>query len=445
MPSSPSRAPSYSASESSSSSQPDDLDVEPTSELKHHIKGKIEVSMSFMMQDADNIRAAQQRKASLSLLDPEKPTLEYQQTVARIKELAEERYHLELKIARERIKLRVKLAQVMESSLSRHSSPSTTPPSRSSDAAEFEPDDEWKEQLKKKIKGELTSMVQAAKDTQMEELKRGPITSSDREFLELEYQKAMKSILTIADEQYVAELNRERNQRRCAPMDPSWVTWVRVLHEEQEDILASIKRPRHSKFQSPAGRFATEIIPEDNQDGPNGRYKPTPSPLSKKQKKVRFLEEEKPKSREDSEEENSDDSDAWEELIGGSPVTSPTISNGVRKPTPQYNSASIREKDSNNMPAWRTKAQAAQPSTKPAQVPTRPPSTEPVRSRFGIPIPPNRTRLRDDLQNGQWRLNHMIHENLRSRRYAINSASTASSRPSPMISGASNPFTPEIH
>ena len=56
-------------------------------------------------------------------------------------------------------------------------------------------------------------MVQAAKDTQIEELKRGPISSSDRERLELEYQKVMKNVQTIADEQYVAEFNRERRLR----------------------------------------------------------------------------------------------------------------------------------------------------------------------------------------------------------------------------------------
>lgn len=494
MPSSSSRARSSSASESSSSSQPDGHDVEPTSELKRQIKGKIEESMSSMMQDADNIRAAQQKKGSLGLTDPE---LEYKQTMARIKELAEERYHLELKIARERNKLQLKLAQVMKPSLSRQSPPSTTPPSRSSDAAEFEPDDEWKEQLKKKIEGELTSMVQAAKDTQTEELKRGPISPSDRDRLELEYQKAMKNIRTIADEQYVAELNRERNQRRWiggAPMDPRW---VRVLHEEQEDILASIKQPRYSKSQSPSGRFATEIIAEDNQDELNGRYKPTPSPLSRGKQREVLREEEEPDSREDSEEEGSDDSDDSEGLIedeearaarrtragkfvernqaqpfqeddfilldariieeqerllqqaqnrkrdeafklshqqshyrphedeqqaqfrqreeeikrrraeerrrsatvssdssrwsgtttnpSTSPVTSSVLSNGVPKPTPQYTSASIWEK---NMPAWKTGAQAARPpSTKPAQVPVRPSSTRPVPFAQSLPPP----------------------------------------------------------
>lgn len=503
MPSPSSRAPSSSASESSSSSQPDGHDFEPTSELKRQIKGKIEESMASMIQDADNIRAAQQKKASLGLLDPEQPTPEYKQTMARIKELAEERYHLELKIARERNKLRLKLAQVMKPSLSRHSPPSTTPPSRSSDAAEFEPDDEWKKQLKKKIEGELQSMVQAAKDTQIEELRRGPLSPSDRDRLELEHQNAMKNIRTIADEQYVAELNRERNQRRWvggAPMDPRW---VRVLHEEQEDILASIKQPRHSKSQSPSGRFATEIISEDNQDDiPIGRYKPTPSPLSRGKQREVLREEEEPESRDDSEEERSDDSDDSEELIedeearatrrartgkfvdrnqgqplqeddfilldariieeqerllqqaqsrkrdeafklshqqshyrpredeqqaqfrqreeeikrrraeerkrsatvssdssrwsgapnsnpSTSPVTSSVLSNGVPKPTPQYNSASIWEKNLNTMSAWRTGPQAARPSsTKPAQVPARPSSTKPV--GFAQSLPPAR-------------------------------------------------------
>jgi len=58
--------------------------------------------------------------------------------------------------------------------------------------------------------------------------------------------------------------------------------------------------------------------------------------------------------------------------------------------------------------------------------------------RFGIPIPPKKKRSRDDYPNAQWWLKHMIHENLRSRRRAINSASTAGSRPSPMISASAN-------
>jgi len=84
--------------------------------------------------------------------------------------------------------------------------------------------------------------------------------------------------------------------------------------------------------------------------------------------------------------------------------------------------------------------------------------------RYGIPIP------RGDHQNAQWWLKHMIHghenlrsrrrviisgawnsithiihKNLRSRRRTLNSPSTAGSRPSPMISGASDPITPEFH
>ena len=320
-------------------------------------------------------------------------------------------------------------------------------------------------------------------------------------------------------------------------MDPRW---VRVLHEEQEDNLANIKQPHLSKFQSPSGRFATEIISEDNQNGPNGRYKPIPSPLSKRKQRAVLCEEE-PESREGSEEESNHNSDDSEKFIGDEKARaarrararisveryqaqpfqeddfilldaraikereqllqqaqsrirdeafllchqqshyrpredeqqaqfgqreegikrrraedrkcSATVSsdnrwpNGVPKPTPQYNSASIWEKNLNNIPAWRTEAQPVGPSfTKPAQVPARPSSTKPVGSRFSIPVPPNKIRLRDDHENAQWWLNHMIHEILRSRRrHAINSVSTVGSRPSPMISGASNPITPEIH
>ncbi|KIM41373.1 hypothetical protein M413DRAFT_147511 [Hebeloma cylindrosporum] len=67
----------------------------------------------------------------------------------------------------------------------------------------------------------------------------------------------------------------------------------------------------------------------------------------------------------------------------------------------------------------------------------------PDSTRFGIPIPPKKIRIRDDYQNPQWWLKHIIQENMRSRRRAINSASTADSRPSPMISGFGSHY-PEL-
>jgi hypothetical protein len=74
-----------------------------------------------------------------------------------------------------------------------------------------------------------------------------------------------------------------------------------------------------------------------------------------------------------------------------------------------------------------------------------PPDEPPPETRFGIPVPPRKIRFLDNHEDGQALLKYIIHDNLRSRRHVVNSASTAGSRPSPMISGASDPFTPEIH
>jgi len=68
----------------------------------------------------------------------------------------------------------------------------------------------------------------------------------------------------------------------------------------------------------------------------------------------------------------------------------------------------------------------------------------PDTSRFGIPIPPRKIQFLDDHEDARRVLKYVLHENLHSRRRFINSASTAGSRPSPMITGASNPITPEL-
>lgn len=79
------------------------------------------------------------------------------------------------------------------------------------------------------------------------------------------------------------------------------------------------------------------------------------------------------------------------------------------------------------------------------------PSDQYMKSRYGpperfkIPIPSRKTRSPDDLEDGQTLLKYMIRDKLRSRRRVLTSGSTNGSRPSPTISGASDPFTPGIH
>ena len=73
-------------------------------------------------------------------------------------------------------------------------------------------------------------------------------------------------------------------------------------------------------------------------------------------------------------------------------------------------------------------------------------SPDPFEGRFGIPIPRAREiHFLDDNQDARELMKYVLHENLHSRRRIItgNSASTAGSRPSPMIVGPSDPFASE--
>jgi hypothetical protein len=67
----------------------------------------------------------------------------------------------------------------------------------------------------------------------------------------------------------------------------------------------------------------------------------------------------------------------------------------------------------------------------------------PDTSRVGIPIPPKKIHFRDDREDARRLMEYVLHEKLDSRRRLINSSSTDGSRPSPMITGASDPITPE--
>ncbi|KAJ3504293.1 hypothetical protein NLJ89_g8008 [Agrocybe chaxingu] len=90
--------------------------------------------------------------------------------------------------------------------------PSSLPSLRKLDAADFEPDEQWKTQLKKRIEEGLQSMVQEAKDNQDAELKKAPVGVEARMRLAEEYKQAMSNIKQLATDQYQQELDRERNQ-----------------------------------------------------------------------------------------------------------------------------------------------------------------------------------------------------------------------------------------
>jgi len=110
------------------------------------------------------------------------------------------------------------------------------------DDADFEPDDEWKRQLRKRIEESLESMVKDVKDNQAAQLRKQVVTEETRLQLEDEYKQAMVNIKTIASEQYRMELDRERNQRRWTAGKPINPEWTRILAEEQQSIMNTIKQ-----------------------------------------------------------------------------------------------------------------------------------------------------------------------------------------------------------
>jgi len=139
--------------------------------------------------------------------------------------------------------------------------PSSTTTSSKPDGPDYEPDEEWKLQLRKRIEEGLQSMVADAKESQATELRNSPHTPETRLRLEASYKQVMQTIKGLATEQYQLELDRERNQRRWTagvPMNPGWTQYFR---EEQQNIMNSIKQSSNQTDNS--ARTASESPTEE--------------------------------------------------------------------------------------------------------------------------------------------------------------------------------------
>ena len=135
----------------------------------------------------------------------------------------------------------------------------TPPPER--DGADFEPDDEWKRKLKQDIEQRFKSMVQEARDNQQVQLMEGNV---NREELDHEYKRTLHNIKGLAEEQYQLALMTERNERRWIAGVQMLPGWNDVLHEEQKNIMNSIKQSNHSDN---SARAAESRIDEQGTNG----------------------------------------------------------------------------------------------------------------------------------------------------------------------------------
>ena len=110
------------------------------------------------------------------------------------------------------------------------------------DPKDLEPDEEWKTALKARIQNSLASLVSEAKQNQLTELRKGVVSHETRDRLDKEYKAAMANIKSMASEQYEAELEKERNQRRWIAGEPTAPGWEKFFVAEQQLIMNSIKQ-----------------------------------------------------------------------------------------------------------------------------------------------------------------------------------------------------------
>ena len=145
--------------------------------------------------------------------------------------------------------------------LSSHA-PAHTTPSSKRDGADFEPDDEWKRKLKQDIEQSFKSMIQSARDNQQVQLIEGNLSQEE---LDHEYKRTLHNIKGLAEEQYQLALMKERNERRWIAGVQMLPGWNDVLHEEQQNIMNSIKQSNHSDNSARAAESPTD---ERSTNGP---------------------------------------------------------------------------------------------------------------------------------------------------------------------------------
>ena len=106
---------------------------------------------------------------------------------------------------------------------------------------DVEPDDMWKDALKKRIEEGLKSMVDDATKARDDQLARIPPNSPQREGIWQDHENAMKTIVSLARDEFQLELERERQERRWSNGQAMTPQWDHALKSEQQEIMDRIK------------------------------------------------------------------------------------------------------------------------------------------------------------------------------------------------------------
>ena len=116
---------------------------------------------------------------------------------------------------------------------------SSTTTSSKPNGADYEPDDEWKAQLRKRIEEGLQPMVADAREKLAAESRKTPDTPEIRIRLEADYKQAVQTIKNLAIAEYQLELDRERNQRR-------WII-KRRSHQTDNSVRTASESPTEER------------------------------------------------------------------------------------------------------------------------------------------------------------------------------------------------------
>ena len=199
--------------------------------------------------------------------------------------------------------------------------------------ANYEPDDEWKVQLKSRIEDGLQSMVADAKENHEAELRKASDDPETRTRLEVDYKQAMQTIKSLATEQYQLELDRERNQRRWTAGVPMTPAWTQYFREEQQNIMNSIKQTSNQTDNSV--RTVTESPTEEPRSATS---KPSSTPPRTRLSSIDRPSQPSPVS-----------SDRWDSSLGRSsgsiPSAEPHLARSPPKPLPEVWKPTISSTD----------------------------------------------------------------------------------------------------
>jgi hypothetical protein len=151
----------------------------------------------------------------------------------------------------------------------------------------LEPDEEWRDNLRKTIQQGIQSMIDDAKKSRDESLHKAPVNEEERDRIAKDHMETLDNIRRLANEQFASALERERVERRWAANQPVDPKWEKVLAMEQQAIMDNIKKDdaqserSYSRASNDASRsqYHTDAIsatgPASGSDWGTGHLPPT--------------------------------------------------------------------------------------------------------------------------------------------------------------------------